>query len=149
MSSWCGQKAIANVEQVVAMLFLFSLDFCYCFEWSFTFYDIPFCIVYISVSYEFISSHFVCASHLPFLRLYFPPSPSLHGPFYQLKYVFLFLMILSKYEGVFKGWPRTGLTCRKYIFLHKIAGSSANNYKIFWMGCPRDVDKRQLLMLNR
>ena len=55
--------------------YFFSSDFWYCFAWSFTFYDIPFCIVYISVSYEFISSHFVCAPRFPFLRLYFPQSP--------------------------------------------------------------------------
>ena len=51
------------------------MDFWYCFAWSFPFYDIPFCNVYISVSYEFISSHFVCAPHFLFLGLNFPPSP--------------------------------------------------------------------------
>ena len=59
----------------LSFTFLFSLDFWYCFAWSFTFYDIPFCIAFISVSYGFIFSHCVCASHFPFLRLYFPPSP--------------------------------------------------------------------------
>ena len=48
---------------------LFSLDFWYCFAWSLTFYDIPFCIQWIFFSY------FVCAPHFTFLRLYFPPSP--------------------------------------------------------------------------
>ena len=59
----------------LSFYFSFFLDFWYCFAWSFTFYDIPFCFVYISASYEFISSHLVCAPHVPFLRLYFPPSP--------------------------------------------------------------------------
>ena len=62
-------QAYFTILALYISLSSFSLELRYCFAWLFTFYDIPFCIVYISVSCEFIFSHFVCAPHFPFLRL--------------------------------------------------------------------------------